>query len=187
MKRELLTLGVTAVFALFLAGTSRVHHGGTSMPSEAAAPVTTAASLPDTSSWTTFTDATAKLTAKTPPGAVVECTARRTVTACAVTRRGRVFAFSKGGNTARRMADDLRKKVTPGSSILYDAGDTIVVHRSDPKLGEYCEMVASTAPGYTTISEYIPGMDPATFKTIAPQDQDCLDVVAFATTLETTP
>ncbi len=54
-------------------------------------------------------------------------------------------------------------------------------------LGEYCEYVTTSEPKLVSASAHVDGMDPAGFKAIAPKDQDCLDMVAFAATLKSTP
>jgi hypothetical protein len=194
MRRELATLGVTALFGLSLAATSKPH-GTSSSTSSSATPVplpsdTSVANpatvaLPDTTTWKPFVSPATKLTAKTPPGARVACTKTSTITVCTVARGMNVFAFSRGGRSAADIAREMRGK-KPGT-ILFDSGDALVVHRSDPELGEYCEYVTTSEPKLVSVAVHVDGTDPAGFKAIAPKDQDCLDVVAFAATLRSTP
>ena len=164
MKRELATLGVTLVFALFLAGTSRrrvpvtTTTTTTTITPTAGAPATVA--LPDTSSWKPYTSPAAKLQAKTPPGATVACTKTGHTTVCTVSRGMKIFAFGRGGRTVSEMASDIRKKNPETATVLYDTPDALIVHRSDPALGEYCELVTSSAPKLTSVFAHQDGIGP---------------------------
>jgi hypothetical protein len=99
-----------------------------------------------------------------------------------------VFSFSRGGRSVTEIARDL---VTPKpggtTTVLYETADAVIVHRSDATIGEWCEYVTSSEPKLVSVAALASGADPAAFMTVAPKDQDCLDIVAFAKTLRATP
>jgi hypothetical protein len=181
VRREAATLGVTVVFALFLAATSKAGpHSATPLVEAAVA-----ATYPDASGWAPFDDPSVKLAAQTPPDATIDCAKTGVITTCTVERRTMTFSFGGGGRPVSDIAADLRKK--PGAKLLYDTPNAVIIHRSDPAIGEWCEYVTGSAAKLMSASVYAEGTDPQMFKAIAPQDQDCFDIVAFAATLVTTP
>jgi len=99
-----------------------------------------------------------------------------------------IFSFSGGGRGRDAVARDLKRPKPSGTTtVIYESSDALIVHRTDPAIGEWCEYVTTSEPKLLSAAAHIDGTDTEAFKTIAPKDQDCLDVVAFAGTLKSTP
>ncbi|MBI5536075.1 MAG: hypothetical protein HY898_25365 [Deltaproteobacteria bacterium] len=202
MRREAVTLAITLVFALSLAGTSKAPSPAPAPSSSAsvAAPLPPpralapdapplpsgpAATLPDSSRWKAYSYAPARLSARLPPGSSLQCTNKAEILVCVLMRGQKMLgAFSAGGRSLSEMASDLKRQTRGGGSVVHEDDKALVVHRTDPVLGGYCEYVAqSDARDLRSVVVMPEGIDPAVGKALALRDSDCLQVVAFSRTL----
>lgn len=197
MRREALTLLVMIGFSLSLLATSkappskRTGDAASASPEVGATPDATSVDveLPDTSTWKPYSFPEGKLTAKTPPGAMIRCTKTGDIVVCVVMRgRKLIGTFSKGGSTVAEMADEMRTPEHGQFKILLDAPNAFVIHRDDPTYGSFCEYAAqgpATLRSAFSLVDRQQNVD--VFKMIALEDADCLDAVAFARTLRIGP